>query len=179
LAGENPIPDFNEHGTLPVGIYRCEPTHIKTRLVDPFRESRTRPKVFSGFQEWRRDALESRVEGAIQWVDGSFVEAKTDPNDIDVLTLMHHETLNKLPVRAKTFIREWLSKPRSQDRYLVDSSFYATYEPCHEKYEVWKNKRRIYKKLYGHTRGTLTGKGFLQVTLGECPEKLAELVEQE
>lgn len=164
------IPELNSDGLLPSDIYCTSEATIESAFVDAVKNSRTRRTIFEGLCQWRRDAIEARVDEAIQWIDGSFVESKIDPNDVDVVTFIEYEALNTLPVCAKTFIARWMSCGRAQDKYRVDSYFQAYCDTDHEYYAVWSDKQRVYKELFGSTKTSGKSKGFLELILGELDD---------
>jgi hypothetical protein len=72
------IPDFNDSGLLPAGIHLCTLEEIEASFVYNNR----RRQLFEGLLLLISD-LKSVHAPAI-FVDGSYVSAKTQPNDIDV-----------------------------------------------------------------------------------------------
>jgi len=176
MAATHNIPEFDERGLLPDGIYPATEPHIESRFVDEFNGSETRRPLFRGLCQWRRDATEARITSAVQWVDGSFVESKDNPNDVDVLTLIHYDDLNELAVCGRTFSDRWMSKGRAQDRYGIDSKLQAYCEPEHSYYKVWESARRTYSELFGTMRDNSTRKGFIELLLGEVADARLEAV---
>lgn len=78
-----PIPAFDEHGLLPVGIHDCALDEIKTRFGS-FQGSDRRPQLFAKLELFLAEAKASLLVRSIV-VDGSFVTAKPDPNDMDLI----------------------------------------------------------------------------------------------
>jgi hypothetical protein len=81
-----PIPPFNEHGWLPEGIHDCTLDEVSSRF-GLFQESDQRPRLWAKFVEF---LIEVRRTGLVRRVmlDGSFVTAKSDPIDIDLLLIV-------------------------------------------------------------------------------------------
>ena len=48
----------------------------------------------------RREA-EELATSAARWVDGSFVESKLDPGDVDVVTFVDYDTVNRLAAQTQ------------------------------------------------------------------------------
>ncbi|MBM4035773.1 MAG: hypothetical protein FJ291_28875 [Planctomycetes bacterium] len=71
------IPDFDENGNLPPGVYRVSLAEIEARFVWNER----RRVLFSGLK--RAVANLARAGVRRVWIDGSFVTAKEEPMDID------------------------------------------------------------------------------------------------
>jgi len=71
------IPQFDANGNLPPGVYRVTLNDIEDRLTwNPGRA-----RLFSGL----RRALANLASAGVRrvWIDGGFVTAKDDPDDID------------------------------------------------------------------------------------------------
>ena len=91
------IPPFNQDGLLPRGIHRCTLAEARGRF-GTFQGSDRRPRLWTGFAEYMREAS---MSGAVEMVlmDGSFVTAKPDPNDIDLVIVLpaSHDFSANLP----------------------------------------------------------------------------------
>ena len=81
-----PIPPFNEHGLLPEGIHESTVDETGARF-GAFQLSDRRPRLWSTFQVFLQEA---RACGLVEAVllDGSFVTARPDPNDIDLVVIV-------------------------------------------------------------------------------------------
>jgi len=80
------IPPFNESGCLPEGIYDCTIDEAAERFGG-FQGSSQRPHLWDRFIEFMREADTCKLVHAVL-VDGSFVTAKADPNDIDLVLVV-------------------------------------------------------------------------------------------
>ena len=80
------IPPFNENGCLPEGIYDCTIDEAAERF-GAFQSSSQRPQLWDRFIEFMREADACELVDAVL-VDGSFVTAKADPNDIDLVLVV-------------------------------------------------------------------------------------------
>ncbi len=81
-----PIPPFDEHGLLPDGVHECTLDEAGARFGS-FQGSDRRPNL------WRklvRFVIEAKTLGRVRFLllDGSFVTAKLDPNDIDFVVVV-------------------------------------------------------------------------------------------
>jgi hypothetical protein len=111
-----PIPAFDEHGFLPLGVYDCTLAEIKARFGS-FQATDQRPTLFQKLQAL---IAEARAAGFVRslLIDGSFVTATPNPNDIDlvlVLPLGHDLTADLSPAQYNL-----VSKRRVQKRYGFD-----------------------------------------------------------
>jgi hypothetical protein len=80
------IPAFNEHGCLPEGIYDCTMEEAAQRF-GVFQSSDRRPQLWDQFTEFIREAESCRLIEAVL-LNGSFVTAENEPNDIDLLVVV-------------------------------------------------------------------------------------------
>ena len=73
-----PIPDFNAKGELPAGEHNATLDDIEVRYG---RASRRRKALMNGL----RQAADKLAKAGVKtiWVNGSFITAKENPNDID------------------------------------------------------------------------------------------------
>ncbi len=95
-----PIPELQAHpdypfALLPDRVYPCDETTFRTHFVDPFPDSQTRRPICDGFFRLRAEAAERGII-ATQWVNGSFVEGKPDPADVDVVSFCDMDFVNIL-----------------------------------------------------------------------------------
>ena len=81
-----PIPALDERGMLPPGLHNCTLDEIRERF-GRFQRTDRRPNLFENLEHF---AGEARSAGIVAWllVDGSFVTAKPDPNDIDLVVVI-------------------------------------------------------------------------------------------
>lgn len=80
------IPPFNEEGLLPDGIHDCTMDEAAERF-GVFQSSDRRPQLWARFAEFMREAMACRFIEAVL-VDGSFVTAISNPNDIDLVLVV-------------------------------------------------------------------------------------------
>ena len=80
------IPSLNQEGFLPEGLHDCRVEEIEARF-GRFLLSDRRPRLWARFKEFVAQAPAGGVIQAIV-VDGSFVTAKPDPNDIDLVLIV-------------------------------------------------------------------------------------------
>jgi hypothetical protein len=81
-----PIPALNELGLLPPGTHDCTLAEVEERFGQ-FQQSDRRCRLFARLVRFLREV--AKVEFAVAVViDGSFVTAKDDPNDIDLVLIL-------------------------------------------------------------------------------------------
>src|SRR3954464_15601517 len=110
------LPPFNQDGLLPEGIHTCDLDEAALRF-GRFQRSDRRPRLWARFSEFIR---EIEASGLIEEViiDGSFITAKPDPNDIDLLLIVFasHDFGADLPAHHYNVLAE----QRVRRRYGFD-----------------------------------------------------------
>jgi len=175
------LPDFEARQgyprkVLPEGVHPCDETTFKDRFVTSFPQSTTRKGICDGFLRFRMD-LVARGFCAIQWVDGSFVEEKQDPNDVDVVTFVDYDWLNCAPPDAQWFARDVLAGVHSTKAKYFTHAFVVLACPSgHRYFSVFETSRQYWRKWLGraydknHPEGNSQpqhAKGFLSMVLGD------------
>lgn len=104
------IPDLDDDGLLPVGLHECSIEELK-EAFGRFNDSDRRPRLFKDLARYLDEVAEADV-GRYLVVNGSFVTAKPDPNDIDVLLVLRDDLDLARPVppyeynaRSKKYVR--------------------------------------------------------------------------
>jgi len=80
------LPPLNEQGLLPPGIHEGSFEEIREKFGS-FQSSDQRPQLWSRLAEFIRAAKASSLIKEIV-LNGSFVTAKPDPNDIDMIAVV-------------------------------------------------------------------------------------------
>jgi hypothetical protein len=81
-----PIPELDANGHLPVGVFDCTLSEVRQRFGG-FQESDRRPLLFARLKDLAAAMHRSGLFEAIL-LDGSFVTAKSVPNDIDLIAVL-------------------------------------------------------------------------------------------
>ncbi|SRR5712692_10316169 len=76
------LPEFDQFGNLPPGIYRCVPEELVERFGHGSPERKVETKELLRFIEWARQNGLRRL-----LVNGSYVTDKKAPNDVDLVVL--------------------------------------------------------------------------------------------
>jgi hypothetical protein len=80
------LPSFNEHGLHPVGIHDCTFEEAHSRF-GTFQASDRRSQLWAKFRDFFHEAQATRLVDAVL-LNGSFVTAKPNPNDIDLILVI-------------------------------------------------------------------------------------------
>jgi hypothetical protein len=180
MATQQLIPEFEAkanypYSVLPDGVYPCSEQTLRERFVNQFPDSSSRRTICDGFLRLRGE-IESLGLSATQWVDGSFVESKPDPGDVDVVSFCDYDFLNRIVARIDpAFVQLLDGRESTKAVYQTHTFLVLSCQPGHPYHLVFEKTRRYWRKWLGKTRElpNLPGpdlpshpKGFLQMTLG-------------
>jgi hypothetical protein len=111
-----PIPSFNEDGLLPAGVHDCSWSELSDRFCQ-FQSTDRRPVLCRGLGQMV-DALQRAKIARELLVDGSFVTAKSQPNDIDLILVLPSDWDFRADVSPDQY--NLLSKKRVRNRWGFD-----------------------------------------------------------
>lgn len=176
-----PIPELQAHADypfalLPDGVYPCDESAFRVHFVDRFPDSPKREPICADFFRLRAEAAERGII-ATQWVNGSFVEGKPDPGDVDVVSFCDMDFVNNLNSEAKQFLVQYLNgREATKATHSTHSFLVVSCSAAHPYYATFEAARVYWRKWFGKTRDvphpsgpTLPGrlKGFVQMALGD------------
>jgi len=84
-----PIPDFDQDGFLPLGIFDCSLDEIEEKF-GKFNISDRRVSLFGDLRKYFNELVDANI-GKYLIVNGSFISAENAPNDIDVLLILKED----------------------------------------------------------------------------------------
>lgn len=172
----NFIPPFTHEGLLPpfYGGDATRPTYKSPYLVDPiaiierFAFSKKRIEIIRGFMTLRQNLSTLGFRGH-QWIGGSFVQNKEEPNDIDVVTFF---TDYPAGVTEKQLEDAYLVAPMCTslfcDSYLIYTGPMSSSDPLDRQSHLFKNLT-YWHGLFSHTRNA-TWKGMLELALNSADD---------
>jgi hypothetical protein len=111
-----PIPQLNENGLLHEGIHEASLEEVRERF-GRFQRTDRRPTLFSKLSAYLAEVRASGLVVAVI-VDGSFVTAKDEPSDIDLILVLRPDHDDQAELRP--FEYNALSKPRVRRRFRFD-----------------------------------------------------------
>ena len=131
-------------------------------LVPSFPLDSTRHSILEGYKEYLMKLKAILNVDFYQWIDGSFVTEKINPNDIDVVTFVDYKVFF-----SKEAALMGLTSPESKLMYKVDAAFVPVYPTTHRLHQVTIWDIHFWKNFYGHTRpdnqNNKMPKGFIQL----------------
>lgn len=121
------------------------PTSL-ANFADRFIINTQRARIFVGYLKHRKGLLDIGMRG-YQWLDGGFVEYKTDPSDIDVVTFYSplKKELQIAQQNPHLFNHKSVKKVYETDAFFV---------PMTDDYECVRGIVYWYS-IFSHKRGTL------------------------
>lgn len=170
------IPDFNEVGALPEGIYKCCLDDILNFLVKRFIGSNTRENIYISYKRFNDEHCRCPLN-LKQWINGSFVTSKINPRDIDVVILYDASNIDN-DIKSIELLNALNSRHQQiKDHYLTDLYVIPLVPESHPDYERYKRAHKYWKEQWSrHTVCNDTGirevvgkKGFIELEIN--PEK--------
>lgn len=131
------IPDFDENGNLPPACYDVTLNEIKKHFVDNFPDSKTRKSRFDCFVKFYKKLL-INVKSCVQiWINGSFVQNKLNPNDIDFVILLDNDKFKYNSFEGFYLKNEFEFKTLLRDEFTLlkeENNLKGIYESDYFKY---------------------------------------------
>ena len=135
-------------------------------FVDEFEDSTTRKLIFEQYQRYLLDIRTMITDDFVQWIDGSFVSRKTNPNDIDVVTFLDFDVYET----HKALILKHFVGNKVFYRFKVDGYILQKFPPDHQEYNYSMANQAYWKDFFGHTRPNRAGiklpSGFIELKFG-------------
>lgn len=164
---------------LPDGVFPADEPALRTRFVDGMPASQTREAIYSGLLRLRADAVAQGL-CATQWIDGSFVESKLDPCDVDLVTFIDFDAFHALPQAAQDFANFVLAGEEStRPAYRCHTMGVLSCDSSHRYFATFERNRQYWRKWFGraHDKRHPDGesqpervKGFVSLVLGDAAQ---------
>jgi hypothetical protein len=154
------VPAFTADGVLPPGRHAATIEEIEDALVRRFGAGSLRRLLFQGWAA-RHRALRQLLP-VIEWVDGSFVEAKQTPRDVDVVTFLPDDAVARLSSADLRHLERLFEREHNRQRFHCDVYGVAEYGGGDPRYGAFEAARRYWDRQWSHRRDGLE-KGYLEV----------------
>lgn len=137
---------YDSNGNLtPSGKIEVDAEDFKRHFVDAYPESATRQRIYEGFQAYQETLLNVFGCNVEQWIDGSWVSNKQDPNDIDVVSLIDSEFIESDEVYFnKMYSNKLLTVFGSKDKFMVDAYAFILFPEDDPRYDLVTRKMMVY-----------------------------------
>jgi len=154
--------NFDKRGHLtPYSVVEMSLAEFEYYFVRNMPSQEHRSQMFENYLRYVNDLRSAFQSSFHQWVDGSFVTQKEYPRDIDLVTFLKFEVLNRKNHHARFFLQN------SKSLYGVDGYFAATCRNNHYYYENSQEDERYWLSLFGFSRedemSRRQPKGFIKI----------------
>lgn len=158
--------NFNDDGLMPPGLHEYAFNDFKSQFIDQFGFSQSRKAILEGCLKWLF-LISNIITPEEVWMDGSYVTAKANPNDIDIVLFFDSEKLNAVD-KGMFYNLFSISK-----QYLCDSYFAVSIIPGkHTANDI--NIRNYWRGQFGFDRNDKP-KGIIILTWQEFIKGLKEV----
>lgn len=128
---------FDQYGHLtPYEVILTDLETFKAVFVKALGESHTRTPIFEAYFDYLNQLRQIVGDGFYQWIDGSFITQKTNPNDIDLVTFLNFEQIQRHEKELNT-----LRKLRYEGKRYLDNYFVPTYPNEHPNFTFYEIDR--------------------------------------
>ncbi|WP_305951941.1 DUF6932 family protein [Emticicia oligotrophica] len=149
---------FDSNGNLhPPQIIETDFNTFKKIFVDTVEGSRTRTLIFEQYLDYINDLKALLNAPFYQWIDGSFVSKKKNPNDIDLVTFIEKDIFQTKTKEIRDF-----RKLRFHSQSKIDGYFIEILPETDENYFNYEIDRQEWFYTFSTTR-SFHNKGILQV----------------
>ena len=156
--------EFDSQGNLfPYKVIEIDLEEFEKLFITNFPNSESRNRLFQNYLSYIQKIKDEIDSTFYQWIDGSFVTSKLNPNDIDLVTFLNFEIYeNSLP-KLTDFQGDKLKKEQNLDCYFVKE-----YPIEHKNYEVITKYDSVewfhlFSKTRVHRNGKRYSKGIIQI----------------
>lgn len=154
---------FDKNGNLfPYEIIETNLASFQKVFVEAFPDSLTRKKLFENYLRFTYRFQDEIFPFFEQWINGSFVTKKENPNDIDIVTFLDYSVYEK---RGDHIIDKFWTF--SLENEGIDSYIVKEYPQEHEKYVDFIELKKLWINTYSKTNpkkeNKILSKGFLKI----------------
>lgn len=122
--------NFDIRGNLkPYEIIKVSKEVFRKNFVDSFEIEQIRLELFLKYEKYMEDLSELLSQDFYQWIDGSFVTSKKEPNDIDIVTIISHLDYES----NKKNLEQNYASLGARSNYGVDGYIVVNYPKNHKK----------------------------------------------
>lgn len=142
---------------LGAGVHHVTSHRLKEIAVDPFPQDQRRMELFGKFLAWRDEIRAMGISGSV-WLDGSFMTAKHEPGDIDLVFYLEVRGQTWSPVQQMK-LTSLLDRATSRAVYGLDLYPVDALDPDLEQ------KASYWRGWFGFCRDKRTAKGIAEVVI--------------
>ncbi len=157
---------FDANGFLkPATFIELDLETFKRTFVADFPASKTRKMIFTNYLAYM-EQMQVTVgkNGFYQWLDGSFVTQKENPNDLDIVTFLDTQIIASKKKELQALGGDTLLKQKQLDCYFVE-----VFPSTHKNYFLYQSDKMYWLHQFSYTkRNPHTDKryekGFIQLS---------------
>jgi hypothetical protein len=135
---------------LPVGFHRVPVKALRKLCVDSFSLSPTREPIMQALEGVIRRLKRAKINGQL-WVNGSFLTAKIDPEDADVVLYVASEVYDNGSAPQRTAI-SWVNANLKSAGLPCDTYVCFRYRKAHPCYAEGVFMRAYWMRQWGFDR---------------------------
>lgn len=162
------IPDFDQYGHLPLGVYRTTLPFFKQRFVTDYNGSSTRESIFSGYVRYCAEVNSLNI-ASVQWIDGSYTTNKNDPNDVDLVTHVDGIRIGESLAYAEE-IKRLVDIEFCKREFFCHPFFLPIFPGTDIRYPVTQRWLDYWSKWFSSSRGNKK-KGFIEFDISHSSFK--------
>ena len=152
--------DFDEYGNLtPYKAVEVDLATFEAYFVTAFPKSTTRKRLFENYLRYIYRFQDEVFPFFEQYINGSFVTKKENPNDIDIVTFLDFEVYQKRDNRVLNKFWSFSLEAEGIDAYIVKE-----YPDNHLFYPETKAFKKEWINRYSRDFPFDRKKGFLKIT---------------
>lgn len=152
--------EFSELGLItPARIVQLSTADFYHCFVGAFPDSTSRPGLYKNWVQYSNELRNLLGVGFTQWVNGSFVTRKLNPNDLDLVSFLPHDFFHRYEEELEEFW-SFSRKDEGLDAYLL-----PVYPRHHLRYRQVARYRREWQGRFRRTREFSEKKGFIRLTI--------------
>ena len=156
--------EFDDLGYLsPCSVIETNLETFEKIFISKFEYSDTRKKLFQNYLSYIHNFKNQISENFYQWIDGSFVTSKLNPNDIDIVTFLDAGIYENNLVKLVDFQGVNLKMEQKLDCYFVKE-----YPVGHKNHEIITHYDslewfHLFSKSRVQKNGKRYSKGIIQI----------------
>ena len=157
-------PQRHVNKVLPEGIHHITEDEFHDFFCVNFPASETRPDIDAGYTEFRQ--VLTAIIPSRHWVDGSFVEDKINPNDVDVIVWVDSRQFIALSKANHDFLFGIFNDPIKSCKYIYRTHAFLEpiFHPGDGQYGYYKS-RLDYWRRWLSTTASGDSKGMISLGL--------------
>ncbi len=139
---------FDERGYLkPYEMQNLTLEDFNTIFVESFSITSTRHDIFQRYLQFLQDFSDQVTDSFEQWINGSFVSRKENPNDLDFVTIVEHTIF----AEKEKLIEDRFRLLGARELYQLDAYTMRKYPEGHQNVAIFKGELAYWTHWFGHT----------------------------